>query len=139
MLGLRSAPKLDTATSAAEVVLGVPLRIPGICFETEQHPQSLKDQLKLARDNVDKFSPATLDLRRFKDSPFIAATLRTAKYIFVRDNRLGKPGLAPKYTGPFKVLNRDWDNNIFRLDFGRKEDSVALSRLKAATVPIESG
>ena len=88
---------------------------------------------------MDKFSPTTLDLQRFKESPFIAKTLRTAKYVFIRDDRLGKPGLAPRYTGPFRVLQKDWNSSVIRVDLGKKQDTVALSHLKAAFVPEDQG
>ena len=55
-----------------------------------------------------------------------------------RDDRLGKPGLAPKYTGPFKVVKKDWDNSTFRVNLGGKEDVISLSRLKAASIPAEA-
>ena len=64
----------------------------------------------------------------------MAKALRTASFVFVRDDHIRKPSLAPKYTGPFKVVRKDWDNNTFTLDFGGKEDVVSLTRLKAASV-----
>ena len=127
LLGIRNAPKIDTATSSAEVIFGTPLRIPGLCFQSEQDPRSAEEQLSAARANVSSFSPKVLDLGRFKSSPFIAKSLRTAQFVYVRDDRLGKLSLAPKYTGPFKVLKKDWDNNTFLLDLGKKEDVVSLS------------
>ena len=139
LLGLNNAPRIETATSAAEVVFGIPLRVPGLCFQTEQPKlRTAAEQLELARRNVSEFSPQSLDLRRFKDSPFIARALRTANYVYVRDDRLGKPSLAPKYSGPYKVLQKDWENNTFCLDFGKKEDTVSLSRMKAASEPEEA-
>ena len=135
LLGLRSAPKQDTTTSAAEVVFGVPLRIPGRCFQSEQTAKSTAaQQLELARGNVEAFTPESLDLSRFKSSPFIAKSLRTAEYVYVRDDRLGKASLVPRYTGPFKVVSKEWDSNTFVVDLGKKEDRVSLSRLKAATI-----
>ena len=96
LLVLQNAPKLDTATSTAEVVFEVPLRVPGLCFQTEQRgSKSAAEQLEAARTNAAAFSPNTLDLRKFKSSPFIATALWTAKFVFVRDDRLGKPSLAP--------------------------------------------
>ena len=139
LLGLRNAPRTDTATSTAEIMYGTPLRVPGLCFQDEQsRPRSAADQLDLARSNVAAFSPRSLDLRKFKDSPFVAKSLRTAQFVYVRDDRLGKPALAPRYTGPFKVKNKLWDNNTFILDLGRKDDTVSISRLKAASVPSEA-
>ena len=133
LLGLRHALKIDTATSTAEVVYGAPFRVPGLCFQSSQS-STVSEQLELARANVASFTPQSLDLRRFKISPFIAKELRTAEYVYVRDDRLGKPSLAPKYSGPFKVLAKEWDNHTFLLDLGKKEDVVSLSRLKAASL-----
>ena len=89
LLSLRTAPKLDTATSTLEVMYGVPLRVPGICFQAEQ-PSKASEQLELARSNAAAFSPEALDLRKFKASPFVTKALRTAKFVFVRDDRIGK-------------------------------------------------
>ena len=125
LLGIRNAPKLDTSTSAAEVVFGVPLRVPGACFQGDKaHQPSGGEQLHLSRTNAEAFTPDSLDRKRFKSSPFVAKTLRLAKFVFVRDDRLGKTSLAPRYLGPFKVIERDWENNTFRVDMGKKEDCV---------------
>ena len=124
--------------STAEVVCGVPLRVPGVCFQAgQERKKTASEQLEAARSNVADFTPALLDLRRFKASPFVAGSLRTSSHVFIRDDRLGKPSPAPKYTRPFRVMERDWANNTFRLDLGGKEDSVSLSRLKAAVMPEE--
>ena len=121
LLGLMGAPKLETATSTAEVMFGTMLRVPGLCFQEEQLPtSSAKQQLDIARSNVTVFSPETLDLRRFKSSLFISKALRTARFVFVRDDGLGKPSLAPRYTGPFQVVEKNWDSNTFTLEIGKK-------------------
>ena len=139
MLGLRNAPNLDTAASTAEAVFGTPLRVPRLCFQGGQSPvRSAKEELELARTNARSFSPETLDLRRFKESPFVAKPLRTAGYVYIRNDRLGKPSLAPHYTGPFKVVNKNWEDNTFRVDLGRREDNISLTRLKAAEVTPEA-
>ena len=114
LIWLRSAPKMETATSTAEILYGTALRVPGICFQVDQvHQRSAREQLELARKNVAEFMPETLDLRRFKASPFVAKTLRTAKHVFVRDDRLGKPSLAPRYAGPYRVVKKDWEKQHF--------------------------
>ena len=138
-LGIRNAPKLDTSTSTAEVLFGVPLRIPGICFRGERDSQlSAAEQLRLSSSNAADFTPETLDTRRFWASPFVAKSLRIAKFVYVRDDRLGKTSLAPRYTGPFKVLEKDWGNNVFRIDLGKKMDNISIARLKAASIPEEA-
>ena len=58
--------------------------------------------------------------------------------MYIREDRLGKPSRAPKYVGPYKVLQKDWDTNTFHLDLGKREDAVSLSRLKAAVDPEEA-
>ena len=44
---------------------------------------SAKEQLEQSRGNVQAFSPAALNLRRFKESPFVAKPLRTAEFVYV--------------------------------------------------------
>ena len=120
-------------------VVRIPLRVPGMCFQDEQLPRhSAAEQLLLVRANMAAFTPEMLDLRRFRTSPFIAKTLPTAAYVYVRDDRLGKCSLSPKYTGPFKVISRDWGNNTFLLDFGKRQDTISLSWLKEAALPEEA-
>ena len=120
LLGIYNAPKLDTATSTAEVIFGVPLRVPRACFPGDrEHQSSAKEQLDLARSNAAAFTPEALDVRKFKTSPFVAKTLRTAKFVYVLDDRLGKASLAPRYSGPYKVLDKNWEKNTFKLE-GRK-------------------
>ena len=82
LLGIRNAPRLDTSTSSAEVVYGTPLRVPGLCFQAEQsRPSTAIEQLAQAWSNVATFMPQTLDLRKFKTSPFIARAMRTATHV----------------------------------------------------------
>ena len=136
LLGICNAPKLDTSTYTAEVVFGVPLRVPGACFQGDR--ATATEQLQLSRTNASSFTSDMLDSTRFKASPFVAKSLRLAKYVYVRDDRLGKQSLAPKYLGPFKVLSKDWSKNIFHLEMGKKENSVSLARLKVASIPEEA-
>ena len=139
MLVLRNALKLDTGASTAEAVFGAPLRVPGLCFQDGQsRGRSASEDLELARTNAKTFSPESLDLRRFKMSPFVAKTLRTATFVYVRDNRLGKPSLALRYVSPYRVVKKNWDNNTFHVDLGHPEDVISLERLKAATIPEEA-
>ena len=101
LLGLRNSPRLDTATHsilAAEVVFG------SRAFASKTNNLwrqcSTAEQLELARSNVAAFSPESLDLRCFKHSPFITKSLCTAEFVYVRDDRLGKPSLDPSTPAP---------------------------------------
>ena len=134
LLGLRNAPKDDTDMSTAEVLYGVHLRIPGLCFtESFSRSSTTAQQLRRARENVCGFTPMEMNRKKFRASPFISGNLRSAQYVFVRDDTLAKPPLVPRYAGPFRVLERNWENSTFRLQMPRGEDTVSLSRLKAAS------
>ena len=134
MLGLWNAPRSDTATSAAEVVYGTPVRLPGLCFVQDLSPnEQVSKQLQLARHNVEKYTPPRLDRSKFKHSPFIAKGLRRCEFVYVREDQLAKPPLAPRYTGPFPVLEKSWANNTFVVQIGKRRETVSLERLKAAS------
>ena len=83
------------------------------------------------RNNTAAIALESLDLGWFKASPYIASNSGVCVHP-------GKPSLAPKYTGPYKIKRKNWDNNTFLLDLGRKEDVVLLSQLKAASVQAEA-
>ena len=131
LLGIRNAPRDDSGISAAETLFGTPLRVPGLCFPGGAEAG---DELLLARSNVQKFTPLALNTKKFRQTPFVPADLKTAKAVFVRDDTIGKGPLAPRYLGPFEVISRDWKNRTFRLSVGDSEDNVSIDRLKPATV-----
>ena len=134
LLGLRNAPRTDTVTSVAEVLYGVPVRVPGLCFEQEvTQTAAATRQLQLARDNVANYLPPGLDYRKFKQSPFVAADLKKCEFVYLRDDTLAKPPLAPRYSGPYRVLKRCWKNSTFTIKVKEKEEVVSLARLKAAS------
>ena len=134
-LRLRNALRSDTAASAAEVIYSTPLRVPGLCFQQQVAKESTAElQLQKARDKVSKYTPIVLNMKKFKQTPFIPATLRKAKFVFIRDDTLAKKPLVPRYSGPFKVLHKDWHNYTFLLNMGHKQDTVSASRLKAASL-----
>ena len=136
LLGLRNAPRTDTATSPAEVLFGTPLRVPDLCFKQELVPTAdTARQLQLARENVANYLPPRLDGRKFRHSPFIPKDLRKCDFVFVRTDTLAKPPLAPRYVGPYKVLSRNWQNSTFKIEMSGKMDTVLLGRLKAASTP----
>ena len=135
LLGLRNAPRSNTATSAAEVLYGTPVRIPGLCFRQEVPTAApITRQLQLARENISNYQPPHLDPKKFKYSPFVAADLRKCDFVYLRDDTLAKLPLAPRYTGLYPVLRKSWGNNTFSIRVGNREEVVSLGRLKAATL-----
>ena len=53
--------------------------------------------------------------------------LWTAKRVLVRADKV-QPSLAPKYTGPYRVLHR-W-RKCFRVQLDNKTDAVSIDRLR---------
>lgn len=131
LLGLRCAPRQDTNSSPAEVMFGVPLRVPGMCFRSDEVIEP-REELELARANVRDFTPRVLDRAKFRESPFIGKSLRLAEYVFVRDDTLAKRPLVARYFGPHKVISKDWEGGTFELETARGKDRFSISRLKPA-------
>ena len=67
------------------------------------------------------------------------ATLANSSYVFVRRDS-HRPPLTPPYEGPYKVLTHD--DKTFLLDYGNRQDSVSIDRLKPAFLdpvkPVEA-
>ena len=133
LLGLRNAPRTDTATSAAEVLYGTPLRVPGLCFVQDVAPEAPEArQLQLARTNVSKYLPPRLEAGKVRHSLFVAKDMRKCEFVFLRDDSFAKPPLAPRYSGPHQVVHKNWKNNTFTIRIGQRTEVVSLARLKAA-------
>ena len=95
MLGIRTAPKEDLNCSAAEMVFGSTLIVPG---EFVSPPQRQHNSL------ITKLVPKTTDFHGIsKCSPIKA--LDTADFVFVRVDRHKMP-LCRLYEGPFRVIGK---------------------------------
>jgi hypothetical protein len=122
LLGLRAVPKEDSAVSAAELMFGTPLVLPGQLLHTGELPVS--EVVKKLRDA----SPlATRKLTYAQAAAAVPPGLMTAKYVYVRRGGVGPP-LAPPYQGPFLVLSSG--PQVFRLQIGGREETVSIDRLK---------
>jgi transposase InsO family protein len=121
LLGLRAAPKEGSGISAAEMaemVLGVPVQLPGGLLAT---PEAARDH------------PATLfqcapSYAQVVDSP--PAHLAAAPFVYIRRGGCGPP-LTPLYMGPYEVLSKH--AKTFTLKVGDKTEVVSVDRLKPHT------
>ena len=59
--------------------------------------------------------------------PYVRKDLDTVEYVFVRNDAV-HPTLKPKFTGPYRILNRS--TKYYTLDFNGKADNVSIDRLK---------
>ena len=133
LLGMRAAYKPDLGTSAAQLVFGEALRLPGEFFRSpeEQEQQSASELTRTLRQMIRALKPTPTSWHRRPDDnrPFVSHALANAAQVFVRIDGHKAPLQAP-YKGPFPVLERG--PKAFILDLDGKTDSVAIDRLKPA-------
>jgi hypothetical protein len=122
LLGLRAAPKEDSAVSAAELMFGAPLTLPGQLLVEGELP--VKEVVQKLRET----SPlATRKLTYAQAASSIPPGLMAAKYVYVRRGGASPP-LSPPYQGPFFVISSG--PKVFKLQVGGREETVSIDRLK---------
>lgn len=128
LLGLRSA--LNSSNLAvAEMVYGVPLRLPGD-FLSEPSQQTINEDNFVGelRKYMSKLQPVP-SKHKNKCSTFVHKDLNSTEYVFVRIDRV-KKSLERPFEGPYKVLNRT--EKYFTLDIKTKAVNISIDRLKPA-------
>ncbi len=127
LLGIRTAFKEDLHCTAAELVYGTTLRLPGEFF-TSSHdlsePSTYVSTLKSCMQRLQATPP-----RQAQRSVYINPALSTCSRVFIRHDAVRKP-LQQPYDGPYKVLKRE--DKHFVVDINGRHDTVSLDRLKPA-------
>ena len=129
LLGIRTTIKQDLKCTAAELVYGATLRLPGEFFtSTTNHldPISYATQLKTF---MQQLKPPSV--RRQQRHVYISPDLSTCTFVFVRHDAI-KRSLQKPYDGPFRVLHRS--DKHFTLDISGKKKVVSMDRLKPAHI-----
>ncbi|XP_037942424.1 uncharacterized protein LOC119675301 [Teleopsis dalmanni] len=116
ILGLQVTVKEDIEASAAEMIYGINLRLPGEFFvhntqSTSSTPPNQSNFLNKLREY----------LRQVRLTP---AAYHSNRPIFIRK-------LEPQYTDPYKVLNKI-SERVYTIEVGDKMLSVSMERLKPA-------
>ena len=123
LLGLRAAPKEDHNISAAELLYGAPLALPGELLETAEPPAaSFLENLRRCPTSI-----PTRPITGPQPSPDPPKGLSAASFVFVRRGAPGPP-LSPLYDGPYQVLASG--PKFFTLKVGDRQDTVSVDRLK---------
>ena len=135
LLGIRTALKEDLSATAAEMVHGTTLRLPGEFFQPSDtksviDPTDYVSQLKTRMQCVRPTPPRTVQ----RDTQ-VPQALATTTHVFVRHDAVRKPLQSP-YDGPYLVLERT--DKFFKLNIKGREDTVSIDRLKPAYLDIDS-
>ena len=133
LLGIRSCIKNGMEGTAAEMVYGAPLKLPGEFFRNSsafEEPCLQEDFVKRLRFQMRQLRPASCTNHSLQNV-FVHKDLLTTSHVFVRTDAVRKP-LEQPYKGPFKVLSRS--DKSFVLDLDGRKDTVSIDRLKPAFV-----
>ncbi|XP_063634838.1 uncharacterized protein LOC134805470 [Cydia splendana] len=131
LLGLRTAWKADLRCSAAEMVYGEPLRIPGEFFNSNTHPHNMlqpSDFVSRLKEHISHLKPQPASHHTPK-SIFVHEDLKTATYVFIRKDAVRR-SLEKPYTGSHKVLSRT--DKTITVESNRGPVTVSIDRVKPA-------
>ncbi|KAL1518322.1 hypothetical protein ABEB36_001961 [Hypothenemus hampei] len=134
LLGLRTSFKEDIKSTAAEMLYGTSLRIPGEYFISEEmhpNPQIFVEKLREYMRTV-RSAPTA---HHVKKKAFVHKTLYTCTHVFVRVGSI-KPPLEAPYEGPYEVLERVSDR-VFKVQINGKAVTISTERLKPAFIETE--
>lgn len=137
LLGIRSALKENLQTSAAEIVYGEPLRLPGQFFSsTTGEDVDLTNLVGRLRSHMSNLAPQpTTWHTSSKRTFYVPADLSTATHVFLRQGP-ARRSLETPYLGPYKVLHRD--KKTFDLEVQGKTQRITIDRLKPAYLAKET-
>ena len=136
LLGIRSAFKSDLQTTAADLVYGEPLRLPGEMFAPIPANKNITDPsefINRLHRQMDNLRPTPAASHQHK-KVFVFKELATCTHVFLRDDRL-RGALQAPYTGPYLISQRGDKNFIIRV---RGTDTrVSIDRLKPAYITTD--
>ena len=135
LLGIRTALKEDISSTAAEMVYGTTLRLPGEFFTPSQ--------ISSLPDPADYVSNLRTHMQTIRPSPprptewnsHIIDGLSTATHVFIRHDAVRKP-LQPPYDGPYPVIKRT--DKHFTVNINGRNDTVSIDRLKPAHLDTDN-
>jgi len=136
LLGLHTAWRQDPDCSAADMVYGTALRLPGDFLPSStssaQTAVPPSEFLRRLQESMRAAGPPLTPYHKGKDTDFVPKNLAESGYVFVRVDSHRNP-LQKPYTGPFKVL--EVHDKYFVIDVNGKKDRISVDRLKLAILP----
>jgi len=134
LLGMRTALKEDLDCTAAELVYGTTLRLPGEFFTSSSEPADPSTYVSLLKSSMQQLQATSP--RPSQRPPYVSPALSTCTHVFIRCDATRKP-LQQPYSGPYKVLKRE--DKYFVVDINGRHDTVSMDRLKAAHIESDPG
>ncbi len=118
---------MDISATAAEMVYGTSLRLPGEFFSPPSNtaledPSNFVHQLK---SHMQQIRP--LPSRPAHSNSHINPDLATTTHVFIRQDAVRKP-LQPPYKGPYPVVSRT--DKHFTVKVNGRLDTISVDRLK---------
>jgi hypothetical protein len=99
LMGLRAAPKEESAVPSAELFLGAPLTLPGQLLSTPETPvQEVVEAMRSMQP------PPTRQIS-YAEAASGLQHLQQAEFVYVRKGGVVPP-MSPLYQGPYRVLDR---------------------------------
>ncbi|GBM25535.1 Gag-Pol polyprotein [Araneus ventricosus] len=129
LLGIRTVLREDLNASAAELVYGSSLRLPGQLYEEKRIDQCPDYEARLQR--LFRAVSPTFPLRHGPQRIYIPKDLETCSHVFLRRPPFKKTLQTP-YEGPFKVVRRLPKDFIILIK--GQERLVAMDHLKPAFI-----
>ena len=135
LLGVRSAVKERLGRSAAEIIYGTTLRLPGeftkqYNVDANTDLENYSDKLRVAMSRLRLCPPRDTqqhNIFQFKE-------IATCTHVFLRRIAIAPPLTAP-YDGPYKVVARK--GRVMKILVKGKVETVSLDRVKPAHMEFE--
>ncbi|KAH9587704.1 hypothetical protein MS3_00000093 [Schistosoma haematobium] len=127
LLGIRSSVKEDIGCTAAELVYGTTLTLPGLVKNeptTPGDPSRFVSRLLQMMQNIRAIPPREHNNRVQPDK-----NLETCKFVFVRVDAVKKP-LKQPYEGPYKVIKHT--QKYFLINRDGNKQTISIDRIKPA-------
>ena len=133
VLGLRTAPKEDLGFSAAELVYGTTLTVPGEFIDPSSKFRPVCTPNDLFCTKCKNSSPFSTAHHKLSSPSNVPQSLRDAKFVFIRHDGHRGPFQRP-YDGPFRVISSG--DKTFRIMVGAREEIISVERLEPAHVDL---
>ena len=133
LLGIRTTLKEDIGCTAAELVYGTVLRIPGqilssSVLKSTDDPSNFVTSLRTVMNSLQAVPPRSQERKSY-----IKSALSTCTHVFIRYDGV-RSSLQRPYNGPYRVIKRQ--KKHFTVNVNGQHKVISLDRLKPAYLSL---